>query len=184
MISEKLKSQTQSQHDLVEAKFNSDKIFKGTFTFADYRKLLEYNYLFLLNFENLVFAKISETNAQDLQLEKRRKLPLIESELDLLEIAKSQPDQNTDIKNEAEAFGILYVMEGSTLGGNMIAKQLSKSDDYKEISFKYFRCYGEKTGSFWKNFKEVLDRQTTDEFEAECLAGADKAYRFLLNLPD
>ncbi|MGZ5285453.1 MAG: biliverdin-producing heme oxygenase, partial [Kaistella sp.] len=86
------------------------------------------------------------------------------------------------IKNEAEAFGILYVMEGSTLGGNMIAKQLSKNPDFQEVTFSYFRCYGDKTGSYWKSFKEVMDRNITPEFHDDCVSGAQKAYGFLLDL--
>ncbi|MGZ5272935.1 MAG: biliverdin-producing heme oxygenase [Kaistella sp.] len=182
MISETLKANTKILHDRVEAKFNSGKIFDGTFDVNDYRNLLQYNYLFLLNFENAVFSVISAQNAEEINLENRRKLALIEKDLDVLSMEKSTVQIPSAIKNEAEAFGILYVMEGSTLGGNMIAKQLSKNPDFQEITFSYFRCYGDKTGSYWKNFKEVMDRNITPEFHDDCVSGAHKAYGFLLDL--
>ena len=146
MISEILKANTKILHDRVEAKFNSGKIFDGTFDLTDYRNLLQYNYLFLLNFENAVFSAISEVNAQEINLENRKKLALIEKDFEVLSIEKSNAQIPAVLKNEAEAFGILYVMEGSTLGGNMIAKQLSKNPDFQEVTFGYFRCYGDKTG--------------------------------------
>ncbi|OWK74414.1 heme oxygenase [Flavobacteriaceae bacterium JJC] len=182
MISETLKANTKILHDQVEAKFNSNRIFDGTFSMRDYRNLILYNYLFLHNFENEVFSGISESVAEDLNLGKRRKLSLIERDLESLNMEKSTVQILPDIKNEAEALGMLYVMEGSTLGGNVIAKQLSKNPDFHEVSFSYLRCYGDRTGSYWKNFKEVMDTQIGAEFHEDCVAGAQKAYQFLLNV--
>ena len=182
MISILLKENTKQLHDLVEAKFNSHRIFDGTFAMDDYKNLIQYNYLFLLNYENTVFSAISHENSKEIHLEQRRKLALIEKDLEFLKIGTSSVQLPAVIKNEAEAFGILYVMEGATLGGNMIAKQLSRKPDFQEVTFRYFRCYDDKTGSYWKNFKEVMDRQITQEFHADCISGAKKAYGFLLDL--
>lgn len=182
MISEILKADTKILHDRVEAKFNSNRIFEGTFSPDDYRNLIRYNYLFLLNYENAVFSAISQQNAAELNLEVRRKLALVRKDLEVLDIDESVSQTPVVIENEAEAFGILYVMEGSTLGGNVIAKQLSNHPDFKDLSFSYFRCYGENTGSLWKNFKHVLDQEITDEKHQDCISGAEKAYHFLLSL--
>lgn len=182
MISETLKANTRTLHDRVEAKFNSNRIFDGTFSLNDYRNLIRYNYLFLQNFENEVFSVFNEQTADELNLDNRRKLTLIEEDLEVLNIEKSSIEIPLKIKNEAEALGMLYVMEGSTLGGNVIAKQLSKNPDFHEVSFSYLRCYGDRTGSYWKNFKEVMDTQIGAEFHEDCVAGAQKAYQFLLNV--
>ena len=182
MISETLKAKTKNLHDRVEAHFNSNRIFEGTFSLNDYMNLILCNYLFLLNYEHAVFSAISEKNAAELNLEERRKLALIRKDMEALNIDGSVSQTPVAIENQAETFGILYVMEGSTLGGNVIAKQLSKHPQFQEMSFSYFRCYGENTGSFWKNFKTVLDREISPDEYADCISGAEKAYRFLLNI--
>ncbi|SFJ03853.1 Heme oxygenase [Kaistella treverensis] len=184
MISEKLKYGTRHLHDLTEEKFNSTKIFEGTFDLNDYRKLLFYNYEMLNSFENEVFNFIPAKAADFLNLESRRKVKLAET--DMMELGVPLPPERNlaSVKNLAEAFGIFYVMEGSTLGGNMIAKHLSKSGEFADAPFHYFKCYGPHTGSYWKTFKEVLDREIKPEDEDACLRGAEKAYSFLLNLRD
>lgn len=184
MISEQLKTATRHLHDLTEEKFSSSKIFEGTFTIEDYRKLLLYNYEMLNSFENAVFSLIPEKAASDLNLENRRKLKLAEA--DMLELGAILPKVRAlnPLNNVAEAWGIFYVMEGSTLGGNMIAKQLSKLNEFGNAPFHYFRCYGAHTGSYWKTFKEVLDREIKLADEIDCLKGAEKAYAFLLSLPE
>ena len=75
MISQTLKEKTKSLHDKLEQQFQSSKIFDKTYTLENYRKLIHFNYLFLLNFESDVFKALSKETAQNLHLEKRRKLP-------------------------------------------------------------------------------------------------------------
>jgi heme oxygenase len=42
-----------------------------------------------------------------------------------------------EFENEHEALGAMYVIEGSTLGGNVIAKQLSKTEGFDEVTFNF-----------------------------------------------
>lgn len=65
------------------------------------------------------------------------------------------------IKNAAQAFGALYVLEGSTLGGKMIAKMLLKNTSFPltENSVTFFAGYKEETGNKWKTFLEAFNRQ-------------------------
>lgn len=181
-LSEYLKENTKEFHDAVEAKFESRKIFDKSYTLNDYRKIINFNYLFHLNFENKTFDKISETTSQAIQLETRRKLHLLEKDLKNLEIEKNRLNESITVNTEAEAMGILYVMEGSSLGGNVIKKQLLQNPEFIDLEFHYFGCYAEKTSENWKNFKEVLDAQFHPSQYEEVLAGTKKAYNFLKNL--
>lgn len=179
-LSEYLKENTRQFHDDVEAKFQSQKIFDKSYTLNDYRQILWFNYLFHLNFENKIFEAINEETAKELDLEARRKNHLLEIDLKGLEMESAEPSEDISIKNEAEAFGVLYVMEGSSLGGNVIKKQLSQNPEFGNTSFHFFGCYGEKTGEFWRNFKEILDRKFSESQYDDVLVGAKKAYQFLM----
>ncbi|MBW8361156.1 MAG: biliverdin-producing heme oxygenase [Kaistella sp.] len=179
MISELLKTETKDLHDRVEAKFKSHKIFTGTFSEDDYRTLLYSNYLLHDHFENKVFSLLSPNFSDKLQLPKRAKLKLIEADLKFLNFPVQSPNISVSIENEAQAMGILYVMEGSTLGGNVIAKQLTKLPQFVSVQFNYFGVYKDQTGSRWKEFKSVLDSEFSGEYP-DVLKGVQTAYLLLL----
>jgi len=182
MVSEYLKQKTADLHDAAEKLFSSDKIFNKTFTFDDYKKIIRNNYLMLLNSENQIIDSLSAHFSEKLQLDQRKKLSVIEKDLSDLSLEKEQASQKVEILNQNEALGMLYVIEGSTLGGNVIAKQLSKTEGFENVTFNFFGCYKENTGVMWKNFKEVLDTEVKEESYDEVLAGAKKLYTLLLNI--
>jgi heme oxygenase len=83
------------------------------------------------------------------------------------------------ISTDAQAFGCLYVMEGSTLGGkiiyNILKKQLGLD---KLVGASFFYGYGPATGEKWKTFgsqMEAFGRETgTDE---EIIAAANDTFQ-------
>lgn len=180
-ISESLKKLSISLHDQTEEKFQSGKIFTGTFTPEDYRKLLLHNFYLIKAYENPVFDFLKNDYAEKLQLEERRKLSALQKDLASLGITDYGETTAPQLTNIQQAFGILYVMEGSTLGGNVIAKNLAKLDAFRDFSFQYFGIYGDQTGPMWKNFKNVLDEDFGDEDLPDVLTGVQHAYQFLLN---
>lgn len=182
MVSEYLKQNTAEYHDAAEKLFNSEKIFNKTFTLEDYRKIIHTNYLMLLHSESKIFSSLSGKFNEKLQLNERKKLPLIEKDLSGLSLDNQKPSLHLEFENEHEALGAMYVIEGSTLGGNVIAKQLSKTEGFDQVTFNFFGCYQENTGSMWKNFKEVLDTEVKEENYNEVLSGAKKLYTFLLSV--
>jgi heme oxygenase len=49
--------------------------------------------------------------------------------------------------------GYLYVAEGSTLGGAVIARALAKNTNLASVTnYNFYGCYGENVGTMWKNF--------------------------------
>lgn len=182
MVSEYLKQNTAQYHDAAEKLFNSEKIFSRTFTLENYKKIINTNYLMLLHSEDKIFNSLSDKFSEKLQLNDRKKLPLIEKDLASLSLENREVSHDIEFINEHEALGAMYVIEGSTLGGNVIAKQLSKTEGFDDVTFNFFGCYQENTGPMWKNFKEVLDTEVTEENYNEVLSGAKKLYTFLLHV--
>ncbi len=181
LLSEHLKENTKHLHDATEAKFESQKIFDKTYKLDDYKKILWLNYIFHLNFEDTAYDAVSGETSKALQLDSRRKMSFFEKDLEKLGIQKTDKTPGISVESEAEAFGIMYVMEGSTLGGNVIMRQLSKNPEFQNVEFNYYGCYGEKTGEFWKNFKETLDSKFSEEQYDEVLKGTQKAYQYMID---
>lgn len=78
-----------------------------------------------------------------------------------------------EISNLLQAFGALYVIEGSTLGGQVISKMISKQlglDGDAGISF--FKSYGEQTMAMWEKFKVVLERHANTQQDADVITEA------------
>ena len=81
------------------------------------------------------------------------------------------------IRSREAAFGALYVMEGSTLGGRVIAKMMLKKMPHLEAGgLSFFSGYGEQTGARWKYFLEVLNSQ---EGSDAMVAAADETFAML-----
>lgn len=66
----------------------------------------------------------------------------------------------------ASFLGAMYVMEGSTLGGQYIARHLERVLTLKPgEGDAYFRGYGDRTGEMWRSFKAVLAEVPEEESE-------------------
>lgn len=52
--------------------------------------------------------------------------------------------------------GLLYVMEGSTLGGAVVARALEA--ELGPLPTRYLRCYGESTGTMWRSMVQALEQ--------------------------
>lgn len=55
------------------------------------------------------------------------------------------------------ALGSLYVMEGSTLGGQIISRALAGADWAPAGGLRYFNPYGRRTGAMWRALQAALD---------------------------
>jgi heme oxygenase (biliverdin-IX-beta and delta-forming) len=157
MIMAKLKEATRIQHEGVE---NSVDIMSQMFSIEDYKSLLVRFY----RFYNAVEPKIESFGMKSVgyDFEVRRKRTLLEKDLlefDLLQIAPNLPsfDGLLEINSIEQAFGCLYVIEGSTLGGQIINRHLKQQLQLTtESGGAFFNGYGEKTGMMWKEFCGIL----------------------------
>ena len=62
------------------------------------------------------------------------------------------------IQNPFEALGALYVLEGSTLGGQIISRMITQKLQLQENEgLSFFQSYGARTHTMWECFKAVLD---------------------------
>lgn len=151
-----IKSQTTNYHQKLESLPVSASILSPDMKIADYIHYLSLMYDVHKNTEEVIFPVLSEYIND---LEQRKKCHLIEDDFSFLGYNKTNAAAvfNAPQMTIPFALGILYVIEGATLGGRFILKNsitVPGLDKGKGIS--YFNGYGDKTGSYWKSFLNKL----------------------------
>lgn len=113
----------------------------------------------------------------------RRKTPLLMRDLRALGIpAGSIPAIATcrvlpHLSSPAAALGSMYVIEGSTLGGAVISRQVEQALGLEAASgCAYFRSYGRETGRMWTAFRAYLLARAQPGTEDEVVAGATRTF--------
>jgi heme oxygenase len=83
-----------------------------------------------------------------------------------------------DISTPAEAFGALYVLEGSSLGGRVILKEL-KRGSVSLAGLGFLDPYGLNTGPRWRSFLAILEREVqSGEQQSDAVTGALNTFAF------
>ena len=77
------------------------------------------------------------------------------------------------------AVGSLYVMEGSTLGGQVIGRALADRDWAPPAGFRYFQPYGAHTGEMWRGFRDWAQTTTPQAGHDAVVAGAVATFETL-----
>ncbi|GEP12082.1 biliverdin-producing heme oxygenase [Methylobacterium gnaphalii] len=68
------------------------------------------------------------------------------------------------LTSPASAYGALYVLEGSTLGGQVIGRSIiERHGPAVEAACSYYRGHGRDTGRMWNAFRARLDAMDGDE---------------------
>lgn len=100
---------------------------------------------------------------------------------DLADLTRSPlaPAEPPCIRNDAEAWGVRYVLEGSALGGQVILRDAAALGLSACHGARYFAGNGQDTGRHWTQFLLELDlaAQTHDPAAIEC--GAVTAFSSL-----
>jgi heme oxygenase len=160
MINEQLKDSTHPSHQALEKKMVS--MIKKIQTRQDYVKFLKLMYGYYSALEKRVQDYVSEP-----EIGKRRKAQRLLEDISCFETTAT-PDlckELPPISSHAEALGAMYVLEGSTMGGKIIARMIEGQAGINGPSgFSFFNGYGDDNGKMWEDFKSLLNRPF-DELE-------------------
>lgn len=179
-ILSQLKSETAHQHQQTE---NSVDLMSEDFSAEDYKKLLTRFYAFYKSFEPKMSEALRE-NPIDFDYENRRNAPKLLSDLENLGMSEAEISaiENSGdlpaLDSREKIFGALYVVEGSTLGGQVISRHLRDKFGFDESSgAAFFSGYGKETGAMWKNFREAItDFSNGDANRAEIIGAANETF--------
>lgn len=153
-------------------------------TRARYTRVIEAFYGFYAPLEKLLVRAAAGEGAA-LLLERRAKLPLLVSDLHALGVTTAEISVLPHCRNlpaiqsPSHAIGILYVIEGSTLGGQIIRKHLRAALDIDgSTGAAYFIGYGVATGAMWTAFADHVNGSSTLEIDA-AIQGAVETFQTL-----
>lgn len=106
-----------------------------------------------------------------IRFEERRKLAWIESDLTLLRVGgRISPNLECCLDLPrldcvAAGLGALYVIEGSTLGGQVVMRRLQRILGISPLAGgRFFASYGDNIGTMWRRYIDSLEHysSTTD----------------------
>lgn len=172
----RLRNETASMHTALEELPVSKNLLSPDLNEDSYVRYLSLMYSVVNQAEDSLFSILAAIVPD---IEERRMSHLITEDLAFF----GRPaGTNTEIfgqsHSEAFAMGILYVLQGSSLGGRVIFKHVQKHLGVNELrGGRYFAGYGEDTGPKWKSFiafMSAYEERTGNG--AEIIAGANFAF--------
>jgi heme oxygenase len=175
-LSDKLKIRTLASHQELEKALVQR--MRAMRTMEDYIALLQIFYSFFGALEERISIYVSASELPDyLQRRKSESLAVDICSLGGVLPEKVSISEMPAIDNHLQAFGALYVMEGSTLGGQIISQMIAKQLGIQEKGLSFFQSYGKDISTMWATFKLTLDKQANNEADEErIIAAADDTF--------
>jgi len=170
-ILSRLRNETAEAHASLEAMAQIESCMTDE---AKYRDLLGQFYGYYAPMETILEERLNG-DGEALGLADRRKAAWIASDLDILGLDAKTVAISADLpdlKEIGHAYGALYVLEGSTLGGRTISKMMENTS-IPETARRFFNGYEGDTGKKWKEFCAALEQYVATHGQAdEVVAGA------------
>lgn len=158
MILPHLKASTREQHERAEAHLNLMDPALDRRRYGDVLRTMRSLYGTL---EPRVGARLGEAGRAALDWPARLKVPLLDRDLRALNVAPAADlDAGTVdvfLQHEADAWGAAYVLEGATLGGQLIRRHLAAQLGLEGAGTAFHSGYGALTGPRWRTFGEALE---------------------------
>jgi len=159
-----LRTATRPAHDSLEGALG---LLDEGLDLSGYTQVLGRFYGFWREWEPHVAALLQDETF----LEPRRRLHLLAADLaavgcSLQAVAALPRCPLPTLRDAVEAFGSLYVMEGSTLGGRVIERNVGRCLGLDGRSgCSYFAGHGNATGAMWRAFLQRLDARPAADAE-------------------
>lgn len=154
MLTEALREETSAQHAQMEAANPLPR------TEADYLRQLKNFFGFVEPWERAVAQVLPP---DDPIRAGRGKMDWLERDLEFFGIDRAQREklprvtELPSLSSRPEILGAAYVLEGSTLGGQIISRHLEETLGLRDgCGYRYFSSYGPDVGAQWKAFRAEL----------------------------
>lgn len=168
MVSIKIKEATKQAHQELEKTVVLQ--LKSVRSQADYAAVLKNFYAYFNAVEEAIAPYINSSNLPDIA--ERRNSSYVKQDIEELgsDITALPVAHAPQINNALQAFGALYVLEGSIMGGPYIVQMLQKYGMDK--GFNFFSGYGANSGTMWQSFTTILNSLAQTEAEEQLILDA------------
>ncbi|WP_243370138.1 biliverdin-producing heme oxygenase [Microvirga solisilvae] len=184
---ERLKTETRPAHDRIETAMDLERRIAAR---DGYKDLLIRFYGFHSAWEKAAGAIAPDKTF----FESRCKTKLLVKDLVTLGLSEEeiirlpQCDPLMPLPSPSAVLGSMYVVEGATLGGAIIAREVERKLGFDEqTGCAYFKSYGRETAMMWKQFGarllEVSSPDTDDEIVSTAQKTFDVMHDWLCEIP-
>ena len=172
-----LKSSTRSEHDSIERSLN---LLDPEMSLEKYQDILKRFFGFYASVEPEL-GRYPAVMGED-----HLKTPVLKRDLLYFRVdpdsVKKLPTESFTVKNIEEAIGMLYVLEGSSLGAQVLSRHFErelKVSPGKGLDF--FSGHGAETMPRWLRFKEKLETLGSELDHSRIIVSAKKTFNLLEN---
>ncbi len=178
MILARLKAETKLYHDRLEHERYTRRLTQDDLRIEEYILVLQKFFGFYAPLEERIGA-VPEWSMVELDFTARRKTPLLIRDLCCLG-ATDQTFQHMPIcahlpaiHSFSAALGCMYVLEGATLGGQLISRHMKATFAlHPNNGCAFFNSYGPALGPMWKAFSAFLNAYATTLAQQEAVLQA------------
>jgi heme oxygenase len=148
----RLRAETRTEHEAVEQDLG---LVDETLTLARYRRRLEQFWGFYAPLEARLDTGAG--SGGEAMIGRHRKSVWLETDLRTLGVPRPEALPHCrhlpDLPDRAAMLGCSYVLEGATLGGQIISRHLAaRLGIFAESGGRFFHGYGDRTADMWKTF--------------------------------
>jgi heme oxygenase (biliverdin-IX-beta and delta-forming) len=186
---EALRLHTHASHQALQEKFDITNRIQNK---ESYGNLLLTLYNFYNEIEPLLIRWESDFTRLGIDFKIRQKIPKLLADITILDLSERlscRPNcdisELPDLQTLGQAVGCLYVLEGSTLGAQVICQHLREVFGSQGASFpmSFYQSYGPETRNMWREFCDFIFRysleiKTTQE-QQEVLTSARQTFESL-----
>jgi heme oxygenase len=179
-VLQQLRTATAVQHRMLEARLP---LTHCDLDFATYQRIIEAYYGFHMPLQRSInrFFVAQADHSSFMQDPERHKVPALMKDLHALGLTDAQIQglpqcsELPVIDSVAQLLGVMYVMEGATLGGQVLRRIIAdRLGIDAESGGEFLDVYGRDTGRLWKTFlKQLADfdspRYNTEVVQSACL---------------
>jgi len=156
-----LREETRQEHELTESAFDLAQVTESV---EAYRAVVARNFGFYAAFEPHLWRAVPWSELQ-LSSEERRKAGTLRADLTALGFSEAEIealptcDRLPSLVTPERAIGAMYVLEGSTLGGQIIGREIDRRLGLSpENGAAFFASYAAQIGTRWRAFGAAVER--------------------------